>query len=134
MREHEPRLQEDAKNLSVVTGSALVAGLITIGLFVNKATATPEEMVVREVQPVVIEVVDRFLAGDMSQAKTFSRGAGALTLFRGEYSLHGVTKIEGNLPRITAIFTYDEKPGRVASDEINITAKVLEELVKRAGE
>ena len=58
MREHEPRLQEDAKNLSVVTGSALVAGLITIGLFVNKATATPEEMVVREVQPVVIEVVE----------------------------------------------------------------------------
>ncbi|MEM8688960.1 MAG: hypothetical protein AAGF81_16630 [Pseudomonadota bacterium] len=64
--------------------------------------------------------VDRFLAGDMSLAKTFSRGAGALTLFRGEYSLHGVTQIEGNLPRITAIFTYDEQPGRVASDEINV--------------
>ncbi len=66
------------------------------------------------------EVVDQFLAGDMSHAKTFSRGAGTLTLFRGEYSLHGVTRIEGNLPRITAIFTYDEEPGRVASDEINI--------------
>lgn len=67
-----------------------------------------------------MEVVDQFLAGDMSHAKTFSRGAGALTLFRGEYSLHGVTKIEGNRPRVTAIFTYDEEPGRVASDEINI--------------
>ena len=66
------------------------------------------------------EVVDQFLSGDMSNAKTFSRGAGALTLFRGEYSLHGVTEIEGNLPRITAIFTYDEEPDRVASDEINI--------------
>lgn len=66
------------------------------------------------------ELVDQFLAGDMSHAKTFSRGAGALTLFRGEYSLHGVTEIEGNRPRITAIFTYDEQPGRVASDEINI--------------
>lgn len=66
------------------------------------------------------ERVDQFLAGDMSHAKTFSRGAGALTLFRGEFSLHGVTEIEGNRPRITAIFTYDEKPGRVASDEINI--------------
>ena len=64
--------------------------------------------------------VDRFLAGDMSLAKTFSRGAGALTLFRGEYSLHGVTQIEGDLPRVTAIFTYDEQPGRVASDEINM--------------
>ncbi len=66
------------------------------------------------------EIVDQFLAGDMSNAKTFSRGAGALTLFRGEYSLHGVTEIEGELPRVTAIFTYDEEPGRVASDEINI--------------
>ena len=65
-------------------------------------------------------VVDRFLAGDMSQAKTFARGAGALTLFRGEYSLHGVTKVEGERPRITAIFTYDETPGRRASDDINI--------------
>ena len=66
------------------------------------------------------EIVDRFLAGDMTHAKTFSRGAGTLTLFRGEYSLHGVTKIEGNQPRITAIFTYDEQPDRSASDDINI--------------
>lgn len=57
MREHEPGLQEDAKNLSVVSGSALVAALITIGLFVNKATAAPEAPVV-DVQPVVIEVVE----------------------------------------------------------------------------
>ncbi len=66
------------------------------------------------------EVVDRFLGGDMTDARTFSRGAGTLTLFRGEYSLHGVTEVEGRRPRITAIFTYDEQPGRVASDEINI--------------
>lgn len=66
------------------------------------------------------EVVDRFLAGDRTHAKTFARGAGTFTLFRGEFSLHGVTKIEGSLPRITAIFTYDEQPGRVASDDINI--------------
>ncbi|MCP5084172.1 MAG: hypothetical protein GY948_21000 [Alphaproteobacteria bacterium] len=66
------------------------------------------------------EVVDQFLSGDMSNAKTFSRSAGALTLFRGEYSLHGVTEIEGSLPRVTAIFTYDEEPGRVACDEINV--------------
>ncbi len=58
MREHEPGLQEDAKNLSVVTGSAIVAALITVALFANKAmTATPEP-VVAEIQPLVIEVVD----------------------------------------------------------------------------
>ncbi len=66
------------------------------------------------------EAVDRLLAGDMSQAKTFSRGAGTFTLFRGGYSLHGVTKVEGKRPRITAIMTYDEQEGRVISDDINV--------------
>jgi hypothetical protein len=33
------------------------------------------------------ETVDKLLAGDMSKAKTFSRGAGTFTLFRGGYSL-----------------------------------------------
>ena len=66
------------------------------------------------------EAVDRLLAGDMSQAQTFSRGAGTFTLFRGGYSLHGVTKVLGTRPRISAIMTYDEQPGRVIEDEINI--------------
>lgn len=66
------------------------------------------------------EAVDRLLAGDMSQAQTFSRGAGTFTLFRGGYSLHGVTEVEGGHPRISAIMTYDEQPSRVIGDEINI--------------
>ena len=66
------------------------------------------------------EAIDRLLAGDMSKAMTFSRGAGAFTLFRGGYSLHGVTTVEGNRPRVTAIFTYDEQPEKVMSDDINI--------------
>ncbi len=66
------------------------------------------------------EAVDQFLAGDMSKAETFSRGAGTFTLFRGGYSLHGVTKVEGDTPRITAIMTYSEEPGTVLSDDVNI--------------
>ena len=66
------------------------------------------------------EAVDRLLAGDMSQACTFSRGAGTFTLFRGGYSLHGVTKVEGTHPRVSAILTYDEQPGRVIDDDINV--------------
>ncbi|CUK18978.1 hypothetical protein RUE5091_04326 [Ruegeria denitrificans] len=66
------------------------------------------------------EAVDRLLDGDMSHAQTFSRGAGTLTLFRGGYSLHGVTKVEGSHPRITATMTYDEQPGTVIDDEISI--------------
>lgn len=66
------------------------------------------------------EAVDRLLAGDMSRAQTFSRGAGAFTLFRGGYSLHGVTKVEGAHARISAIMTYDEQPNRVIDDEVNV--------------
>lgn len=66
------------------------------------------------------EAVDRLLSGDRSQAKTFSRGAGAFTLFRGGYSLHGVTKVEGKRPRVTAILTFSEEPDTVISDDINI--------------
>ena len=66
------------------------------------------------------EAVDRLLAGDMSGAQTFSRGEGAFTLFRGGYSLHGVTEVEGSRPRVSAIFTYDEAPDRVIDDEINV--------------
>jgi hypothetical protein len=66
------------------------------------------------------EAVDSLLAGDMTQAKMFDRGAGTFTLFRGGYSLHGVTEVEGSHPRITAIMTYDEQPNRVISDDINV--------------
>ncbi|WP_170379662.1 HalD/BesD family halogenase [Ruegeria atlantica] len=66
------------------------------------------------------EAVDRLLDGDLSHAQTFARGAGTLTLFRGGYSLHGVTKVEGDRPRITATMTYDEQPDREIGDEINI--------------
>ncbi|WP_109312361.1 hypothetical protein [Ruegeria sp. AU67] len=66
------------------------------------------------------EAVDRLLAGDMSHAQKFDRGAGTFTLFRGGYSLHGVTEVEGPTPRVTAIMTYDEQEGRVISDDINI--------------
>jgi hypothetical protein len=66
------------------------------------------------------EAVDQFLAGDMSKAQTFSRGAGTFTLFRGGYSLHGVSQVEGEQPRVTAILTYSEEPDTVISDDINI--------------
>jgi len=56
--EHEPGMREDAKNLSVVTGSAIIAALVTMGLFVNQMTAAPEPTVLLELQPVVIDVVE----------------------------------------------------------------------------
>ena len=55
---HEPGLQEDAKNLSLVTASGLAAVLLTLGLLANQVRATPERVVVHEAQPVVVEVVE----------------------------------------------------------------------------
>lgn len=66
------------------------------------------------------EAVDQLLAGDMSKAKTFSRGAGTFTLFRGGYSLHGVTEVEGRHLRITSIMTYSVEPDTILSDDVNI--------------
>lgn len=66
------------------------------------------------------EAVDRLLSGDMSHTQKFDRGAGTFTLFRGGYSLHGVTEVVGETPRVTAIMTYDEQEGRVIADDINV--------------
>ncbi len=64
--------------------------------------------------------VNQVLGGDLSKAETFKRDAGALTLFRGGYSLHSVTKVKGTKPRVTAIFTYSEEPHGAISDDLNI--------------
>jgi len=84
------------------------------------------------------EAVDALLSGDMSVAKTFSRGAGAFTLFRGGYSLHGVTQVEGDKPRVTAILTYSEEPNTVLSDDVNIRiyGKRVEDILakRKAGQ
>lgn len=52
---HEPGLKEDAKNLSLVTGSALVATLLTLGLLASQMRAAPD--VAPTVRPIVVEVV-----------------------------------------------------------------------------
>ncbi|MDH3270317.1 MAG: hypothetical protein OEN56_03230 [Gemmatimonadota bacterium] len=49
---HEPGLKEDAKNLSVVAGSAALAALLTIGFIAARTTAEP----IRDIRPVVVEV------------------------------------------------------------------------------
>ena len=64
--------------------------------------------------------VRKLIGGDLSVAQVFDRGAGTFTLFRGGYSLHGVTKVEGQRPRISAVMTYSEEPNTVLSDDVNI--------------
>lgn len=79
--------------------------------------------------------VKKLISGDLSVAQMFERGVGTFTLFRGGYSLHGVTEVEGKKPRISAVMTYSEAPDTVLSDEVNIRIygeRVAAILAKRA--
>ena len=75
---------------------------------------------IRSSQDDAFDSVEKFLDGNYPDTIQLGRDAGTLTLFRGEFSIHGVTRIDGPTPRVTSIFAYDERPGRVAEDRINI--------------
>jgi hypothetical protein len=58
--------------------------------------------------------------GRYEDVRTLARDAGTLTIFRGMYAMHRVTEVAGPLSRITAIFSYDSLPDRVAADDVNV--------------
>jgi hypothetical protein len=45
---------------------------------------------------------------------------GTLMLFEGRHSLHQVTPIEGDTPRLVALLAYDTKPGTVSSELLKL--------------
>jgi len=53
---------------------------------------------------------------------------GDLQIFKGRYSLHRVTEVEGRRPRYTAIFGYSEKPGVIskASRKLKLFGRCLD--------
>jgi len=55
--------------------------------------------------------VAAILDGDDNGVRRLAMGEGALVLFRGRYSLHRVTPVEGSRPRLVAVFSYDTEPG-----------------------
>jgi hypothetical protein len=54
--------------------------------------------------------VGRFLAGEDGEVETLPLAAGTLTLFKGKYTAHRVTPVEGARPRMVAVLSYYEKP------------------------
>jgi hypothetical protein len=66
------------------------------------------------------EAVRRLFAGTHDDVRTLARDAGTLTIFRGMYAMHLVSEVAGPRSRITAIFSYDSLPDRIATDEVNI--------------
>ena len=66
------------------------------------------------------EGVRRLFAGTWPGVRTMPRAAGTLTIFRGEYAMHRVSPVEGSRQRITAVFSYDSLPDRLAEDHVNL--------------
>lgn len=57
------------------------------------------------------------LAGESDLVRRLELRPGDLQLFRGRYSLHRVTTVEGPIARHSAIFAYSERPGSIGSPE-----------------
>lgn len=60
--------------------------------------------------------VARVLAGDRDRVVTLPMTPGTLLVFAGRYSLHRVSPIGGDTPRLVGLFGYDTKPGTMSSD------------------
>lgn len=60
--------------------------------------------------------VARVLTGSDDAAVTVPMEPGTLMLFEGRHSLHRVTPIEGDVPRLVALLAYDTKPGTCSSE------------------
>ncbi|MDX1709543.1 MAG: hypothetical protein R3316_00220 [Rhodovibrionaceae bacterium] len=60
--------------------------------------------------------VAKILDGTDDAVRRLSMAAGALVLFRGRKSIHRVTPVEGNRPRLIAVLSYDTQPGVMLTD------------------
>ena len=52
--------------------------------------------------------------------KKIANRPGTLLLFKGRYSIHRVSEIKGQKPRLMALLAYDEKPGIVSTDHLRM--------------
>ena len=62
------------------------------------------------------EGVGRLLAGEDDQVQVLPLTPGTLNVFKGRNTAHRVSPVEGNRPRIIAVFSYYETPGVAFSD------------------
>ncbi len=54
--------------------------------------------------------VKKLIAGDYSRVIRITNKPGTLVLFKGRYSIHRVTPIQGKTPRLMGLFGFDSKP------------------------
>jgi hypothetical protein len=60
--------------------------------------------------------VAALLAGSERDVVRLPMEPGTLVLFQGRYSIHRVTPVEGDAPRLVALLAYDTKPGTCSSE------------------
>jgi hypothetical protein len=60
--------------------------------------------------------VARVLDGTDGDVRRLDMDIGALVMFRGRYTLHRVTPVEGPEPRLVAVLSYDPEPGVMLSE------------------
>lgn len=79
--------------------------------------------------------VEAVLNGDTTLVRTLHLEPGDLQIFKGRYSLHRVTRLDGRRLRYVAIFSYVEEPGMVGSPERTrqLYGRVLPVHLERAG-
>lgn len=66
------------------------------------------------------DTVEAILDGDHKNVKKINLNAGTLSLFRGHYSLHRVTEVDGHRQRLQAILGYTTQPGYMGSKDSSI--------------
>ena len=64
--------------------------------------------------------VARLLANADNNVKTLPLAPGTLNVFKGKYTAHRVTPVQGECERMVAVFCYYEQPGVVFSDDERI--------------
>jgi hypothetical protein len=64
--------------------------------------------------------VKRLFDGDLSDVIRLDLEPGAFAFFKGRYSIHRVTPIEGQTDRLIALLGYDTKPGTISSDGLKM--------------
>lgn len=67
------------------------------------------------------DVVGRLFDGDRSGLLRPEMRPGTLSLFRGQRSLHHVTRVQGPRPRLIALFSYDRRPDMRFSDAVRMS-------------
>ena len=64
--------------------------------------------------------VQAVLDGDTEPVRTLDVESGDLAMFKGRHSMHRVTTIESDVPRLVALLGHDSHPGVVMTDEAKL--------------